>query len=380
MSRILLSPPHMSNVARELLIDAFDSNWVAPMGPHVDALESEFAPLVGREHAVALSSGTAGLHLALVLLGVEPGDEIYTSTLTFTATANAIRYTGAEPVFLDSDLASWNMDPDLLAEALAAAARADRLPKAVLVVDLYGQCADYRRILPICEQYGIPVIEDAAESLGAFYDGRPAGSFGDLAAFSFNGNKIITAGGGGMLVASRKSDADRARFLSTQARDPAPHYEHSTVGYNYRMSNLLAATGRGQIQVLRDRVAARRANNAFYRSALADLPGLRFMPEIEGGASTFWLTVITIDPDAFGASREDVYQHLANNDIESRPAWKPMHLQPAYAGCRAVGHGVADQIFQRGLCLPSGSNLTQNDLEAVADLIRRTPRAIRGAA
>ncbi len=380
MSRILLSPPHMSDIARELLLDAFDSNWVAPLGPHVDGLEEEFAPLVGREHAVALSSGTAALHLALVMLGVEAGDEVYTSTLTFAATANAVRYTGATPVFIDSDPDSWNMDPDLLAEELATAFRENRLPKAVLVVDLYGQCADYDRILPICARYDVPVVEDAAESLGATYNGHPAGAFGDLAAFSFNGNKIITAGGGGMLVASRRDYAERARFLATQARDPAPHYEHSTVGFNYRMSNLLAATGRGQMQVLRERVAARRANNAFYRGALADVPGIHFMPEIEGGESTFWLTVITVDPEAFGAPREKIYQHLGEHDIESRPAWKPMHLQPAYAGCRYIGHDVADDIFRRGLCLPSGSNLTSRDLEAVVDLVLRTPRAIRGAA
>lgn len=380
MSRVLLSPPHMSSDARELLLDAFDSNWVAPLGPHVDALEKEFAQHVGSADAVALSSGTAALHLALVLLGVESGDEVYTSTLTFAATANAVRYTGATPVFIDCDETSWNMDPDLLAEALEAANRENRLPKAVLVVDLYGQCAEYERILPICERFGVPVIEDAAESLGAYYNGRPAGSFGDFAAFSFNGNKIITAGGGGMLTTARADDAKRARFLATQARDPAPHYEHSTVGFNYRMSNLLAATGRGQMRVLEHRVESRRSNNAFYRRALTLQPGVEFMPEIDGGMSTFWLTVITVDPDAFGASREEIYEHLAAHEIESRPAWKPMHLQPAYADCRYIGHGVADDIFRRGLCLPSGSNLTSHDLQRVVDLILRTPRAIQGAA
>ncbi len=380
MSRILLSPPHMSDAAREFLLDAFDSNWVAPMGPHVDALEIEFAALLRREHAVALSSGTAALHLALVMLGIEAGDEVYTSTLTFAATANSVRYTAATPVFVDSEPSSWNMDPDLLAEALAMASRENRLPKAVLVVDLYGQCADYGRILPICARYDVPVVEDAAESLGAYYKGQPAGAFGDMAACSFNGNKIITAGGGGMLATSRRSHAERARFLATQARDPAPHYEHSTLGFNYRMSNLIAAIGRGQVQVLRDRVAARRANNAFYRSALSNVPGIDFMPEIKDGDSTFWLTVITVEPEAFGASRDDIYQHLAENDIESRPAWKPMHLQPVYAGCQYIGRGVADDIFRRGLCLPSGSNLTSRDLEAVVEQIVHTPRAVQGAA
>ncbi len=376
MKQILLSPPHMSAIARSLLLDAFDSNWVAPEGPHVEAFERENAALARRERAVALTSGTAGLHLSLVLLGMEPGDEVYTSTLTFAATANAIRYVGATPVFVDSDPASWNMDPDLLAEALADADRRGKLPKAVLVVDLYGQCAEYDRILPVCERYGIPVIEDAAEALGARYQARPAGSFGDLSVFSFNGNKIITAGGGGMLVTDRHDWADRARFLARQARDPAPHYEHSTLGFNYAMSNLLAATGRGQLQVLPQRVRARRANNAFYRDALKCAPGLEFMPALPDSESTFWLSVMMVDPEAFGATRNDVREKLAGHDIESRPAWKPMHLQPVYRDCRFIGGGVAEAIFEAGLCLPSGSDLTTPQLEVVCDLILRTGRGL----
>lgn len=372
MKQILLSPPHMSGIARYLLLDAFDSNWVAPDGPHVEAFEREVALQARRERGVALTSGTAGLHLSLVLLGIGAGDEVYTSTLTFAATANAIRYVGATPVFIDSDPASWNLDPDVLAQALEDADREGRLPKAVLVVDLYGQCAEYDRILPICERYGVPVVEDAAEALGARYHGRPAGNFGDLAVFSFNGNKIITAGGGGMVLTDRQEWADRARFLARQARDPAPHYEHSMLGFNYAMSNLLAATGRGQLQVLPERVRARRANNSFYREALKFIPGLEFMPELPGSESTFWLSVVKVDPDGFGASREEIRANLADHDIESRPAWKPMHLQPAYADCRFIGSGVAQEIFETGLCLPSGSDLTTPEIERVCDVILRT--------
>ena len=257
----------MSEHERELLLEAFDSNWIAPLGPHVNAFEKEFAEKVGVSNAVALSSGTAALHLSLLLLGVEPGDEVITSSLTFSATANAITYLGAKPIFIDSNRETWNMDPDLLAEELAACKKRGKLPKAVVPVDLYGQCADYDRILPVCQEYGVPVIEDAAEALGATYRDRPAGNFGVLSCFSFNGNKIITTSGGGMLVSENKEWIDRARFLSTQARDPAPHYQHSHIGYNYRMSNLLAAVGRGQLRVLDERVEQRRANYHFYRQA-----------------------------------------------------------------------------------------------------------------
>ncbi|MHB1035286.1 MAG: DegT/DnrJ/EryC1/StrS family aminotransferase [Pirellulales bacterium] len=368
--RIYLSPPHMSARERELLLDAFDSNWVAPLGPHVDAFEKEFAGKLGVPHAVALSSGTASLHLALLLLGVEPGDEVITSTLTFAATANAITYVGGVPLFLDSDRETWNMDPGLLAEELKARARRGKLPKAVIVVDLYGQCADYGPILETCRAYGVPVVEDAAEALGATYEGRPAGTFGDLGCFSFNGNKIITTSGGGMLVAARKDWCDRARFLATQARDPAPHYEHSQIGYNYRLSNLLAAVGRGQLQVLDDRVERRRANFEFYRQALGDLPGIDFMPEHPRGRSTRWLTVVTIDPQAFGAAREEIRLALDRQNIEARPVWKPMHLQPAFSGCGIRGGAVAEHLFERGLCLPSGSNLSEADRERVVEIVR----------
>lgn len=372
MSRIYLSPPHVSDEERRLLLEAFDSNWIAPMGPHVDAFEREFSEIVGVPYSAALSSGTAALHLGLLLVGVGPGDEVITSSLTFAATANAIVYRGAKPVFIDSSRETWTMDPNLLEAELKACAARGRLPKAVLVVDLYGQCADYEPISALCDAYGVPLIEDAAEALGSTYRGRPAGCFGTIAAFSFNGNKIITTSGGGMLVSHRSDWVERARYLSTQARDQAPHYQHSEVGYNYRMSNLLAAVGRGQLRNLPDRVSKRRANNAYYRNALEDAPGIQFMPEAEYGRSNNWLTSITIDPASFGASREDVRKQLEAQSIESRPVWKPLHLQPAFSGCRTRGGGVSQDLFERGLCLPSGSTLTETQLAHVADVLLGT--------
>ncbi len=377
MPRIYLSPPHMGGTELEMVKDAFASNWIAPLGAHVDAFERELAARVGAPHAAALSSGTAALHLALVLVGVETGDEVLCPSLTFSASANAISYCGARPVFIDCDEASWNLDPGLLESELERCARAGALPKAVLAVDLYGQCADYTRIAPICEHFGVVLIEDAAEALGATCAGRPAGSFGRAAAFSFNGNKIITTSGGGMLVSSDEALIKRARFLATQARDPAPHYQHSAIGYNYRMSNVLAAIGRGQLTVLADRVSARRANFDAYAAALGDMPGLEFMPEAPYGRCTRWLTCLTIDSSAFGATREDVRLALEAEDIESRPIWKPMHLQPVFASYRAAGGAVSEQLFERGLCLPSGSNLDAADRERVIAIVRRCCRAGR---
>ncbi len=369
MSRIYLSPPHMGGHERALLAEAFDSNWIAPLGPQVDAFERELAARVGVPHAAALSSGTAALHLALQVLGVTAGDEVLVSTLTFSASANPVTYVGARPVFLDCDRATWNLDPGLLAEELEACARRNQLPKAVIAVDLYGQCADYDPIGEACRRYEVPLIEDAAEALGSTYRGKPAGSFGSLSVFSFNGNKIITTSGGGMLVSDNATWIDRARFLATQARDPAPHYEHSQIGFNYRLSNLLAAVGRGQLRVLDERVEQRRANNAFYREALA-LPGLTFMPEAPYGRSNCWLSCLTIDPHAFGATREDIRRKLETLDIESRPVWKPMHMQPVFRECRTRGGAVAEDLFERGLCLPSGSSLTADERAKVADAIR----------
>lgn len=363
--RVYLSSPHVDQRSRELLLDAFDSNWIAPLGPHVDALETEFAEKLGMPEAVALSSGTAALHLALLLLGVGPGDEVLTSTLTFAATANAITYCGATPVFIDSDRRTWNMEPDLLEDELRSCVRRGSLPKAVVVVDLYGQCADYGCIEAICARYDIPLVEDAAEALGAWYGGRPAGRFGRVGCFSLNGNKIITASGGGLLVSEDAALCRQARFLASQARDPAPHYQHSQIGYNYRMSNLLAAVARGQLSVLEDRVERRRANFEFYQAALGELPGIQFMPEPAGFRSTRWLTCVTIDPSQFGATREDVRLALEQSNIEARPVWKPLHLQPIFASCRIRGGCVAERLFEQGLCLPSGSALTADDLGRV---------------
>jgi pyridoxal phosphate-dependent aminotransferase EpsN len=376
--QIFLSPPHMTGAERELLLAAFDSNWIAPLGPQVEAFEREFADKVGAPAAVALSSGTAALHLSLIMLGVKPGDEVLTSTLTFAATANAITYVGAKPVFIDCDRRSWNMDPALLAEEFEASLKRGIRPKAVIAVDLYGQCADYDPIVEICRRREIPLIEDAAEALGASYRGRPAGSFGETSCFSFNGNKIITTSGGGMLVSRRKEFTDKARFLATQARDPAPHYQHSEIGYNYRMSNLLAAVGRGQLRCLDQKVEKRRANFEFYRRALGELPGIEFMPEMPEGRSNRWLTCVTIDPQEFGADREAVRLALEAENIESRPLWKPMHLQPVFASCRVAGGDVSADLFARGLCLPSGSNLTEDDLLRVVETIKNSPGENRG--
>jgi len=370
MSRIYLSPPDVGPVERALLLDAFDSNWIAPLGPHVSAFEAEVAELVSAGDAVALSSGTAGLHLAMVMLGVGPGDDVIVPSFTFAASAFAVVYVGARPCFLDSESRSWNLDPDLLDEELAERAASGRLPAAVMSVDLYGQCADYDRIPAICARHGVPLLEDAAEALGASWRGIPAGGFGALAAFSFNGNKIITTSGGGALVSHDKGLVDRARFLATQARDPAPHYQHSVIGNNYRMSNVLAGIGRGQLLVLSDRIAARRANRAFYEQALGGLPGLGFMPLSPHGQWNGWLTVITVDPTRFGATREDLRLALEREDIEARPVWKPLHLQPVFQGCRMRGGAVAERAFQFGLCLPSGSNLSAEDRERTAGVIR----------
>ncbi len=370
MTRIYLSPPHMSGAELELLRDAFESNWIAPLGPQVDAFEGEFAGVIGVDHAAALSSGTAALHLALLLLGVGPGDEVFCSDLTFAATAFAITYVGATPVFIDCDRESWNMDPGLLAVALEDRARMGKLPKAVIVVDLYGQSAHWAPILAACDRYGVPVIEDAAEALGATYRGRPVGGFGRFGVFSFNGNKIITTSGGGMLVSEDGEAIARARKLASQAREPAPHYEHAEIGFNYRMSNLLAAVGRGQLRVLVERVEARRRVFSWYRELLGDLPGLEFMPEAEYGRATRWLTCLTIDPDEFGATREDVRLALEAENIESRPVWKPMHLQSVFEGCEVVGGRVSKELFELGLCLPSGSAMERASVERVVETVR----------
>ncbi|RKG95317.1 aminotransferase class I/II-fold pyridoxal phosphate-dependent enzyme [Corallococcus sp. CA053C] len=373
-SRIYLSSPHMGALERGYVEDAFASNWIAPLGPHVDAFQEEFARCVGTPHALALSSGTAALHLALQLVGVGPGDEVLVSTLTFSASVNPIRYLGASPVFIDSERTSWNMDPALLEEELAMRARTGRLPRAVIVVHLYGQSADLDPIIAACDRYGVPVVEDAAEALGSTYKGKAPGTFGRVGIYSFNGNKILTTSGGGMLVSPDGELVQHALKLATQARDLAPHYQHSEIGYNYRLSNVLAAIGRGQLHVLEDRVAARRANHAFYANAFEDLPGLAFMPEASWGRHTRWLTTVTIDPEAFGADREAVRTALERENIEARPVWKPMHLQPVFASFERRRGSVAESLFEHGLCLPSGSNLTHHDLTRVVEVVRRVHR------
>jgi dTDP-4-amino-4,6-dideoxygalactose transaminase len=377
MKRIYLSPPHVGELERRLLLAAFDSNWIAPVGPDLDAFEREFAEDVGVPHAVALSSGTAALHLALLVLGVGRGDRVITSTLTFAATANAIAYVGAIPVFVDVSRDTWTIDPDLLNEELESCARSGARVAAVVTVDLYGQCADYDRIEAVCRRYGVPIIEDAAEALGATYHGRSAGTFGVCAAFSFNGNKIITTSGGGMLASHNGDLVERVRHLSTQARRHAPHYQHDEVGFNYGLSNLLAALGRGQLQTLPDKLARRRLVNQSYRVAFAELPGIALMPEAPYGRSNCWLTCIIVEPPLFGVSREQIRQHLEHRNIESRPVWKPMHLQPAFEHCDKRGGAVAEELFEKALCLPSGSSLTDDEQDRVIAAVEEC-RALAG--
>ncbi len=369
-TRIYLSSPHMGGDEFELVRDAFASNWIAPLGPHVDAFEREFAAAVGASGAAALASGSAALHLALHWLKLSPGDEVVCSSLTFSASVNPVVYERATPVFVDSDEISWNMAPGLLQEAIRDRIRRGRKPKAVVLVHLYGQSADIDPIAATCAEFGIALIEDAAEALGATYKEKAPGSFGLCGIHSFNGNKIITTSGGGMLVSNDAKLIEKARFWATQARDPAPHYQHSEIGFNYRMSNVLAAIGRGQLHVLPDRVRARRANFEQYRHGLGDLPGVAFMPEASYGRCTRWLTCMTVDPSVAGTDREAVRLALAREDIEARPVWKPMHLQPVFRECSCYGGTVAERLFGQGLCLPSGSNLTSADLDRVIGVVR----------
>lgn len=375
MARIYLSPPHASGRELELVTEAIESNWLAPLGPHVDAFERELAEAVDVEHAVALSSGTAALHLALVVLGIGAGDEVACSSLTFAASANAITYTGALPFFVDCD-ETWTIDPTLLDEALADRRRAGARVRAVLAVDLYGQCCDYDALHDVCERHDVTLLQDAAESLGATYRGRPAGGQGALAAFSFNGNKIITTSGGGMLVTDDPGIASAVRHLATQAREPVVHYEHNVVGYNYRLSNLLAAVGRGQLEGLSAKIERRSQVGDRYRSQLGDLPGWTFQPLDPRGVPNQWLTVAQIDPAEAAVDRTAVMEALGALGIESRPAWKPMHAQPVFADREAVLNGTSDEIFARGLCLPSGSSLTDAQQEEVIAAIRDVAREL----
>jgi dTDP-4-amino-4,6-dideoxygalactose transaminase len=444
--RIYLSPPHMGDLEKVFINDAFDSNWIAPLGPYVDGFEHDLATYTGVKHAAALSSGTAAIHLALILLDVQPGDYVICQSLTFSASANPIRYLGATPVFVDSEPETWNMCPIALEKAIIAckngeiasnqpqtpssrrkaerpqtqtpssrhkaegpqtpnpssrreaegphtpnhiiptrsggtstpkphhpdAKRRGPKPKAILPVHLYGMPANMDEIMAIAAKYNIPVIEDAAEALGSHINGKQCGSFGDFGILSFNGNKIITTSGGGALLSNNEAMIQKARFLATQARDPAPHYQHSEVGYNYRMSNVLAGIGRGQMQVLNERIRQRRANHHFYASLLDKTEGISFLPEPRGHFSNRWLTTILADPAKTGGiTRETIRLALEAEDIESRPLWKPMHLQPVFASFPYFGTGVADRLFDQGLCLPSGSSLTPTDRERIANVLRR---------
>lgn len=366
MTRIWLSHPDVGPNEREALLRAFDSGWIAPTGPEVDAFEHDMVAVTGWPGAVAMSSGTAGLHLVLKELGIGPGDAVLVPSFTFVATANAVAYCGAQPVFVDSDHTSWNMSPDLLAGALDDLARQQVTPKAVIMVDLYGQCADADAIAEICRSRGIPLVEDAAEALGAHYKGRPAGTLGDFGVFSFNGNKIITTSGGGMVVAPSAQFTDRLRFLATQAREPAVHYEHQEIGYNYRLSNLLAALGRAQLARLPSMIERRRAINDSYREAFRAHDAITYMPHPSWSDWNGWLSCVLFDD---GAQRDHVMRTLADDDIESRPLWKPLHLQPVFASARAYADGTSEDLFRRGLCLPSSSALSDSDIERVIDRV-----------
>jgi dTDP-4-amino-4,6-dideoxygalactose transaminase len=374
--RILLSSPDVGPREEELVVEAIRSGWIAPLGPMVDAFEEAIAARCGRAHAVALSSGTAALHLGLLELGAKPGTVVIVPTMTFAATANAVVYTGATPFFVDCEQETGNLDPDLLEQALKQLDADGATVAAVVPVDLLGRCADYTRLLPICERFGVPVISDAAESLGASHAGRPAGSFGRMAAVSFNGNKIMTTSGGGMLLTDDADVAARARYLSTQARQPAVHYEHTEVGYNYRLSNVLAALGLGQLERLDEMIGRRRALRQAYAEQFSGRPGVRVFQRSGDEADNCWLTAVLADPAEAGWSADDLRAALDAADIESRPLWKPMHQQPVFAGAPSLLSGASDRLFATGLTLPSGSSLTVDESHRVlttVDAFLHTP-------
>lgn len=374
-SRVFLSPPHMSGTEMNYINEAFESNWLAPLGPNVDAFEIEIASLLGVNGAVAVSSGTAAIHLALSLLGVQKGDIVFCSSLTFVATANPILYQNAEPVFIDSEPDTWNMSPKALEEAFMEAVSVGKLPKAVIIVNLYGQSAKMDELVSICRKYNVPIIEDAAESLGAKYKGKASGTFGDFGIFSFNGNKIITTTGGGMLVSNHTEALQKARFLATQARDTAPYYQHSEVGFNYRMSNILAGIGRGQLTVLEERIAARRRIFHIYQQELSQLPFISFMPELENTFSNRWLTALTINKEKTAVKVEDLLFALESENIEARHIWKPLHIQPLFEKYKFYPHdrnrSFSEELFETGICLPSGSNMTIRDQMRVIHCIKQ---------
>lgn len=371
-TKIWLSSPHMGGEEIKFIHEAFDTNWVAPVGPHISSFEKELSEYLGVEHCSALSSGTAAIHLALIILGVKQDDEVLCSSFTFSGTCNPIVYQRAKPVFIDSEKETWNMDSLLLEEAIKdRIGKTGKKPKAIIPVHLYGMPAQMDKIMTISRHYDIPVIEDAAEALGSTLHGQKLGSFGDLSVLSFNGNKIITTSGGGALLSNDGSWIQKSRFLSTQARDHAPHYEHTEIGYNYRLSNICAGIGRGQLMVINERVRQRRANYDFYKAELGETRGIKFIEEPSGYFSNRWLTTILVDPDKTnGITREDIRLALEKENIESRPLWKPMHMQPVFKDCMAYTSGVSEMLFKNGLCLPSGSNLTTHELMRVTTLIK----------
>lgn len=372
--RIFLSPPHMTGHEQKYIERAFATNWIAPLGENVDKFEEELATYNGVDHASALSSGTAGIHLALRLLQVEQNDTVFCSTLTFVASANPIIYVGAQPVFIDAEKDTWNMSPQALERAFIEAKKNNAMPKAVIVVHLYGQSAKMDELLDLCNHYGVPVIEDAAESLGTTYKGRKSGTDGAFGIYSFNGNKIITTSGGGALVSQDAEAIERSRYLATQARKPALHYEHDEIGYNYRMSNIVAGIGRGQLEVLDEFIERRRDIFATYKNALCELPGVAFQPELTETRGNRWLTTLTIDPKKAGVTRTETIEKLAEKNIESRPVWKPMHLQPLFKDAPFVPHDgnedVARTLFELGICLPSGVCLSEDDQTVIIKTIR----------
>jgi dTDP-4-amino-4,6-dideoxygalactose transaminase len=369
----------MGGMEMKYVSEAFESNWISPVGPNIAAFEEELARYNGVGYCAALSSGTAAIHLALIVLGVQRGDEIICSTFTFSGSCNPIAYQGATPVFVDSESDTWNMDPDLLESAIKdRIAKTGKRPKAIILVHLYGMPAKLNEIIDVARKFEIPLIEDAAEAIGSKYSGKFLGTFGDLGIYSFNGNKIITTSGGGALVSENHSWIQKAGFLATQAREPAPHYQHNEIGYNYRLSNICAGIGRGQLMVLDDRVAQRRANFEYYQRTFAGVSGLMLLKEPGGCFSNRWLTTVLVDPvQTGGATRESVRLNLQDRNIESRPLWKPMHLQPVFKGAPSYINGVSEGLFECGLCLPSGSNLTKEDLEAVSEEVISTTSSAR---
>ena len=362
--RIWLSSPHMGGNELKYVKEAFDTNWIAPLGPNVDHFEKELGEYLNVNHVAALSSGTAAIHLALILLGVKAGDEVIAQSFTFCGTTNPIIYTGAKPILVDSELDTWNMDPQLLREAIEDRIKKGKKPTAVILVHLYGMPAKMEAIQQVCTEFDIPIIEDAAEALGSTINHKKAGSFGDFGILSFNGNKIITTSGGGALVSNNETWIDKSRFLATQARDEAAHYEHSELGFNYRMSNMLAGIGRGQLEILDEHVKKRQQVNTYYREHL-QLDGITFQTEAsKNDQSNYWLTAVEINPSRLGLDREKIRLSLWEDNIETRPLWKPMHQQPLYNGVPYYGNGVSDDLFTNGLCLPSGSNLEEKHLSS----------------